>query len=207
MTSEASAPRPEPALGLPRVIERRDAAADALRRCARGEAEALAELYALASRAVFARVRGIVPSNEAAEEVLQEVFLYAWRSADRYDPAMSSPATWLSQIARSRAIDHMRKGGKWLRAKKAFAIEATGNTEATGPRSTLQVERRARLLQALLELPGSQREPVMLAHFQDLTQAEISERLQIPLGTVKSRTKSAYQALRDRLGAEADELL
>lgn len=179
---------------------RRQAVAERLvGRCAAGDPQALAELHELFSGQLLRLARGIVRSTEAAEEVVQEVFLYVWQRADRYDRRRAAVSTWLGQITRSRAIDRLRKAGARNRARALAQREGATSVEPRAERELHAGQERVRLRRALRVLPEAQREVLLLAYYGEMSQREIAARSRIPLGTVKTRTFLALRKLRQEL--------
>jgi len=183
-----------------RWVEDRAADRSALERMARGDQNALAELYDRHARPVYSIAHRILQDAADAEDVVQDVFSQAWRQASRYDAARGAVGAWLLTVARSRAIDRLRAkrvrpdgvaGGKVVRDVLDPALLQDAQLL-----STEQVER---VRAALTELPDLQRSALELAYYEGLTHAEIAERLQEPLGTVKTRIRLAMQKLRDAL--------
>jgi RNA polymerase sigma-70 factor (ECF subfamily) len=179
-----------------------------MERVANGDSRALAELHDRFAGLLIALGRRIVGSQEEAEDLVQDVFVQAWRQAARYDPVRSSVSTWLVLITRSRAIDRVRTRQVAERTTQAANQESSGSyasARATG--AVLHRERRIRLQEELARLPVEQREVLELAFYQGLTQSEISGQTGIPLGTVKTRTLLAMRKLRNALADEIGELL
>ncbi|HEX2249487.1 MAG TPA: sigma-70 family RNA polymerase sigma factor [Gemmatimonadales bacterium] len=173
-----------------------------LERMARGETGALAVLYDRRAERVHTVAYWIVRDADEAEDVVEETFWQAWRTAGRYDSRRSSALTWLLMIARSRALDRLRT----LRRRTEWAA-APGTTtsviEELLARGTHDrggdTEERFHVSAALGELPPEQREAVELAFFAGLSHSEIATRISQPLGTVKTRIRLAMQKLRERL--------
>jgi RNA polymerase sigma-70 factor (ECF subfamily) len=180
--------------------EDRAADQDALARMARGEGDAVAELYDRHARPIYSLALRILGDATDAEDVVQEVFSQAWRQASRYSTSRGAVAAWLLTLARSRAIDR-------LRARRARPVgvsddRVTDQLVDAGPPVDAQVlssEQVARVRAALDELPLLQRAAIELAYFEGLTHAEIADRLEQPLGTVKTRIRLAMLKLRDVL--------
>ncbi|HEY7055558.1 MAG TPA: sigma-70 family RNA polymerase sigma factor [Vicinamibacterales bacterium] len=172
----------------------------ALVRMARGDGDAVAELYDRHARAIYSLALRILGDATEAEDVVQEVFSQAWRQAARYSAARGAVSAWLLTLARSRAIDRLRA----RRSRPAGAVDdrAAGQVADAGPPVDSQVlssEHVARVRAALDELPTVQRTAIELAYFEGLTHAEIAARLEQPLGTVKTRIRLAMSRLRDVL--------
>jgi RNA polymerase sigma-70 factor (ECF subfamily) len=186
----------------------RESDAELVRRVVERDGDALSELYDRFSGVLLALIRRVVGGAGDAEEVLQEVFVQVWRQADRYDPKRSSVSNWLSLISRSRSIDRLRKVRVKERTAQAASVEdPRRDTSPEGARNVLFKERRARIREALGELPKEQRRVIELTFFEGMTQSEISHSTGIPLGTVKTRTLLAMKKLRKALQHELRELL
>jgi len=172
----------------------------ALKRMADGDADAVAELYDRHARRVYSlalRILGDVPD---AEDVVQEVFVQAWRQASRYAATRGVVAAWLLTLTRSRAIDRLR--ARRARADQSAVDVAAIQAADTGPSIDWQFlsAEQTRLLRAALEqLPLLQRTAIELAYFEGLTHVEIAARLEEPLGTVKTRIRSGLTKLRETL--------
>ena len=182
-----------------------DRAADegAVGRMARGDDTALADLYDRHARPVYSLALRILQDTGEAEDVVQEVFAQAWRQASRYDASRGAVAAWLLTIARSRAIDRLR--ARRSRPDQKTAGQRPGEMHDVADPSTLadvqlvSAEQVARVRAALSGLPVLQRVALELAYYEGLTHAEIAERLEQPLGTVKTRIRLAMLKLRDAL--------
>jgi RNA polymerase sigma-70 factor, ECF subfamily len=170
---------------------------DLLRAIARGDDGALGAVYDRYRLILFGLVLRILHDRQEAEDVLQEVFLQVWRRASDFDEARGRAFTWLVTIARSRALDRLRVIGSRARVAQAAAESTT--TEADGVDHAWQSEQGEIVRQALAELPEDQRQALLLAYFQGLTQTEIAAQLGAPLGTVKTRMRSGMMKLRELL--------
>lgn len=173
---------------------------------ASGDEEALASLYDHYRSILFSVIVRIIISREEAEDVLQEVFLQVWNKARDFDESRGKPFTWLVTLARSRAIDRLRSLGARARAAQEAqreTVEAVSDAEI----DTIHSEKRKRVERALAELPEEQRRVLLMAYFEGCSQSEIAERLNTPLGTVKTRMRSGMIRLRELFGDSLRELI
>jgi RNA polymerase sigma-70 factor (ECF subfamily) len=168
-----------------------------LERLGAGEEAALGELYDRHAAFLYSVILRIVRVRTEAEDVLQEVWVQAWRRARSYDPSRGSVGAWLLTIARSRAIDRLRS----LRSRQLAETTAAGEPEpAPGGSPDVEAARRRahdRVVNALDSLAPQQREALELAYFGGLSQSEIATRLRAPLGTVKSWVRQGLHRLRE----------
>jgi RNA polymerase sigma-70 factor (ECF subfamily) len=182
---------------LPGGIERMnqpDRDRSALERMVAGDTRALEDLYDRHGDLLYSLVRRILSRVDDAEDVIQEVWLQAWRGARTYDPKRGTVCGWLVSIARSRAIDRLRSEGSRQRATDAAGSDAPVSAESPAE-SAVDRERREHVDRAMAQLDPQHREVLQLAYFAGLSQTEISERLGAPLGTVKSWTRQALSRL------------
>jgi RNA polymerase sigma-70 factor, ECF subfamily len=178
-----------------------------LQRVAARDERAVAELYDRHSRLVFSILRRMLRSPADAEDVLQETFVRVWSRADTYDPALGAPATWLTRIARNRAVDRLR--AQRTRAAvdapvpdRADAVEIQTPAAHVSPRPAVEsqdVAVTAALRSAVARLPETQRVLIEAAYFEGYTHHELASRFDLPLGTVKTRIRSGLTALRGHL--------
>jgi RNA polymerase sigma-70 factor (ECF subfamily) len=171
-----------------------------LGRIARGESEALEELYDRHARSIYSLAFRILRDPADAEEVVQDVFSQAWRQAARYDAARGAVVAWLLTLTRSRAIDRLRARGVGTSgASTDRAIDRIPEASAGIEASLLSAELVERVRMALDALPLMQRVALELAYYEGLTHVEIAERLEQPLGTIKTRIRAALMKLREAL--------
>jgi RNA polymerase sigma-70 factor (ECF subfamily) len=175
-----------------------------IRSIADGSADALADLYDRHAATVFGLARRITGRLEDAEEVVQDVFAQVWRQAARYEGARATVAGWLVMLARTRAIDRIR--ARSARPDQASPVEpdsapALSTSDPSPEQMTISAEDVRQVKDALTVLPDAQRSLVDLAFYEGLTHAEIAGRTGIPLGTVKTRIRTAMATLRDVLGS------
>ncbi len=173
--------------------------AELLHAIARGDEQALASLYDRYRLILFGLVLRILHSREEAEDVLQELLLQVWKRASDFDEARGRPFTWLVTLARSRAIDRLRSLGARDRATTESARDAGPEPWSDAADDAIRSEQSEIVRQALAELPEEQRQALLLAYFEGLTQTEIATRLGAPLGTVKTRMRSGMIKLRELL--------
>jgi RNA polymerase sigma-70 factor (ECF subfamily) len=178
----------------------RSAEADLVARMAAGDTGAALEaFYRRFAGVVLAVANRILSSRAEAEEVLQEIFTELWRRAPQYERERASVTTWVLTVARSRALDALRArsrrpGG----AGEESAIAPAPDEERPDERALAQ-QRSAAVRSAIGRLTPDQRQAVELAYFDGLSHSEIAARLNLPLGTVKSRILSAMKLLRGGL--------
>lgn len=170
---------------------------DALARMARGDESGLGELYDRHATPVYSLALRIVRRPEDAEDVTQQVFTQAWRTSARFDASRGVVAAWLLMMARSRAIDCLRRRNP---ARDGISdddrLAAIPDPEPSVEYVVATREQVERVQVAIEALPAEQRLAVELAYYDGLTQSEIAERTSTPLGTVKTRVRSALQTLR-----------
>jgi RNA polymerase sigma-70 factor (ECF subfamily) len=170
---------------------------------ARGDETALARLYDQYRVILFGLLVRILGSREEAEDILQDVFIQVWRRAGDFDEKRGKPFTWLVTLARSRAIDRLRLLGSRRRlAESAAKDEADEVSDALS--DTIQSGEREIVQRALAELPEEQKQALVLAYYDGLTQSEIASRLGTPLGTVKTRMRSGMAKLRGLLANQLE---
>ena len=205
------------------MAERRSGDADdaaLVRALAAGSEDALAALYDRHVDGIHAVALRLTNDRQLAEEVVQETFLALWNRAELYDPAVASLGTWLRTIARNRTVDRLRAAGRrpplvplpglgdegesdaGFERLKPDAVVLGGAVPDAGPEAAAEAaEVRASVAAALATMPDVERTVIILAYREGLTQSEIAERLDWPLGTVKTRTRRALAHLRAALEA------
>jgi RNA polymerase sigma-70 factor (ECF subfamily) len=169
-------------------------------RIVRGEERALAELYDRFAPRAFGVARRVLRSDTDAEDVVQDTFLEIWRSATRYDPRRAAPERWILTMTRTRAIDRLRQLGARHRLAENLGVQPSAPVKDVAPDAALEATREAkRLRDALAKLPNEQRAVLEQAYDLGLTQSEIAEQTGTPLGTVKTRMRTAMIKLADIL--------
>ena len=154
-------------------------------RIAQGDRKALRALYDATSAKLFAVCLRILSDREESEDVLQDVYVTIWRRADRFDPARASVAAWISTIARNRAIDRLRARGPLARAEPIEALEIADDQPGADAR-LMAVDDATRLEGCLGELDDRTRTVIRTAFFEGVTYEALAQRMEAPLGTVKS---------------------
>ena len=193
-----------------------------VRAVAEGSHDALAVLYDRYVDAIFAVARRSTSDRGAAEEVVQETFLALWDRAETFDPSMGSVGGWLRAIARNRGVDRLRAAARRPTLVPYPVAVGTGEPDAgsldriatpgsvmggstatpTPEEGLASAETRRAIQAALATMPADERDVILLAYSDELTQSEIAERLGWPLGTVKTRTRRALARLREVLADE-----
>lgn len=166
-----------------------------LERVVRKDESALSALYDRYSGLVFSEAKRILRDTGAAEEILQDLFYQIWRTAERFDSARGSLAGWLLVAARNRAISRLRR-----KTGKAEELDENGvilrvDLESVAAQNILLDKVRV----VMGNLPEGQRQAVELAYFEGMSHTEIAEKTGQPLGTVKTRIRSAMETLKQVL--------
>ena len=170
---------------------------DLVRRVRLGEHQALADLYDCHGGMVYSIALSILRDSGRAEDVTQEVFTTLWTEAHRYDPAVGRFAPWLYRIARNRAIDMLRKFRREVLPDELIIFDLLLGPAGDSPsEAVLQRHDALRVRAALREIPDEQRRLLELAYFGGLTQSQMAEELDLPLGTVKTRVRTGLRRLR-----------
>ncbi len=162
---------------------------------------ALAAIYDRYSPQLYGLSLKILKNQTLAQDVIQDVFVNIWKRIDSFDPTRGTPIAWMTILCRNRCIDALR--ARQGRVKKAgyleeYPRESAALTSEDNPlANTDHAQKREQINQALGQLPAEQRELIELAYFQGLTQSEIAEYRDIPLGTVKTRMRLGMMKLRE----------
>ena len=185
--------------------ERSLALSQLLARTGLGDRAAFASLYEQTSSHLLGVVLRIHRDRAQAEDILQEVYVNVWRAAQSFDAAQSQPLTWLTSIARNRAIDSLRRTNTQPQLQTNFSnpdqedsdVYDTVASDAPGPLDLLSRASDARALSSCMEgLSPQQRQSVALAFFDGLSHAEVADSMRQPLGTVKSWVRRALLTLK-----------
>ena len=206
--SSGGAPEIVPASGGPSA----GSDAELATRIARGDARALEELYDRYATAVYGLIARLVPNPHDREEILQDAFLTVWRRAATYDGRRGRLSSWLMAIAHHRAIDFLRRhrrNGTLEPLPAEWPARADEPLDLSPQDSVTQqvqaLHEREAIARALRALRPEEQQVVILAYFHGYTHKEIASRFAIPLGTVKSRLRSAVERLRDLMAAQTPD--
>ena len=173
---------------------------EAFKRVAEGDHAALGEVYDRHGRLLYSLALRIVGDTSDAEDVVQDVFTQAWRNARRYDAGRGTVLAWLLTLTRSRAIDRIR--GRKVRpeaTRDETVLSTIADGAAPADEQLAWAGRASEIRAAVHGLSVLQRVAIELAFYEGLTHAEIADRLELPLGTVKTRIRQGLLRLRDRL--------
>ena len=148
--------------------------------------------YAVARAVIFTQALSITRAKAAAEDVVQDVFLYAWMNAEKYDEARSSVLTWLTMLCKSRSIDYLRAHAIEQRIEIFDTDVSRFESTTLSPELSYEIGNRRRALTAALNLlEPLPRQAIVLSYFGELTHNEIAAQMHIPLGTVKTLIRRA----------------
>lgn len=192
----------------------RHAEADLMRRIASQDQRAFEELSEKYSALVFSTAFKVLNHYEDAEDVMNEVLATIWKKAETYHPKKGSLVTWICTTTRNRSIDRVRSVQRRCALYDRFEEKLEGEApeySLTGREALYRSDARRILQTAVVSLSPEQREVIELAYFEGLTQKQIAERIDSPLGTVKARIRRGVERLRatidDRLSGEGEMLL
>lgn len=172
---------------------------EALQQVAVRDRAALHLVYDMTSAKLFGICLRICADREAAEDILQDVYIKVWKRADRFDATRASPITWLCTIARNSAIDWCRT----TRRPTTLPQEAAEDIpdEARSADMLIEIEQdRRRLFDCLDQLDQQQNASIRAAFLDGLTYAQLADRMAVPLGTMKSWIRRGMQRLKECIG-------
>jgi RNA polymerase sigma-70 factor, ECF subfamily len=176
---------------------------DLMERIERSDTEALGMIYDRYAGLIFSLGLRMLHDRGEAEELVSDVFLEIWRCADRYDAKRGAPLTYLVTLGRSRAIDRQRSATSRRRGGVSADIGSETPSMAAGPPAIAVLEENAKRVRlAMGKLEPIYRQAVELAFFDGLTHTQIAERLDKPLGTIKTYIRQGLIRLRDCLRKE-----
>jgi RNA polymerase sigma-70 factor (ECF subfamily) len=172
-----------------------------LQRTQAGDSRSLSELYDRYTPLLYPVALRILRSVADAEDAVQDAWLQVWRRSASYDPRRGTVAAWLLTVVRTRALDRYRSMASRSRAESKVDPEPVTPPEDP-TRQVAQVQLSARVREAMATLAPQQRQVLEIAYFEGLSQSEIAQRVNAPLGTVKSWTRQALMRLRELLPQE-----
>jgi RNA polymerase sigma-70 factor (ECF subfamily) len=166
---------------------------------AAGQVNALGILYDRYAKLVYSLAYRILENSEEAEDITQEVFLTLWRR-NTYNPERGSLSSFLTTMTRSRAIDKLRSKGTRLRVLQRLQGIVRSEASDLTPLEQASVGERSQMIRdALSQLSEAERQILEIAYYEGLSQSEIAKRLNMPLGTVKTRSRQGLLKLRQTL--------
>lgn len=194
----------EPVIPSPEAVAAEDM--KLLDRIAHKDAAAFQEFYRRYGGLVFSTIAKVLNDHHDTEDIMQEVMVQLWQKAHLYEPRKGKPLTWVTTMAKNRAIDRIRSKQRRARLNDDFGAEhkvTQPEFDESGQEILQQKERDTLLRRAVTKLTPDQQEAIKLTYFNGLTQAEVAERLHEPLGTVKARIRRGVNRLEDLMRARA----
>lgn len=189
---------PDPAKELEAEIE-------LLKRIGQGDRRSFEELYDRFAGVLFSTAYRMLKNQQAAEDVLQDVFIQIWKKAPLYSPDRGRPMTWAVTLTRNKAIDLLRATRRrgCLQDNVQQELETFVQFDDRSSFNAVTSAETSKLVRdAMQKLSKDQREAIELAFFSSMTQTEIAERLNAPLGTIKARIRRGMMTLRDMIGPQ-----
>lgn len=171
---------------------------DMLQAIGQRDVVAFQQFYQKFSGLLYTTIHRVLNDHQDTEDVMQEVLVQIWQKAHLYEPSKGKPLTWVTTMARNRAIDKIRSKQRRARLNEDFEQESRSvQPEFEEDTSDLLISKESdeAVQNAVMELSDDQREAIQLAYFQGLTQSEIANQLNEPLGTVKARIRRGVQRL------------
>jgi RNA polymerase sigma-70 factor (ECF subfamily) len=181
-----------------------------IHRIAQLDKGALEALYGRYITPVYSLAMFMLRQEALAEEVTQEIFLNIWLKASSFKPDRGEPRSWIMSVAHHKVVDLIRSRRRTLTMTNPADYETLDLLPAIQTSTEQQVEQnleRERILKAMSELPEAQREVILLAYYEGYSQSEMANKLNQPLGTIKTRVRLGMQKLRIILEKDVDELL
>ena len=174
-----------------------------LRRVSAGDESAIGEIYDLYNKYLFTTIYFILKNEAEAEDVLQEVFFLIWDKIDTYDERLGNPISWMTRISRNKAIDKLRakkQSSDIDETNETLIVDLNEDYKKSNPEFiAVAGQEQKEVLEAIKELDEVQRKLIEYAYYQGFSHSELSEHFKIPLGTVKTKIRSAMIFLRERL--------
>ena len=166
---------------------------------AKGDAVAFERLYAATRAKLYGVLLRILGKPELAEEVMQETYLKVWKMADKFDPTIASPITWMVAIARNRAIDIVRKKGELSIEDEPDALNVAAETPPPLARREMTEELK-KLLSCLGKLDPEKQRIVLLAYYSGWSRDQLAKKLDIPVNTIKTWLRRSLLEIRACMG-------
>lgn len=174
-----------------------------LRRVSAGDESAIGELYDIYNKYLFTTIYFIVKDEAEAEDILQEAFFLIWDKIGSYDERLGNPISWMTRICRNKSIDKLRsrkQSSDINETNETLIIDLNEDYKKSNPEFIASSgEEQKEVLEALKELDEVQRKLIEFAYYQGFSHSELSSHFNIPLGTVKTKIRSAMMFLRERL--------
>jgi RNA polymerase sigma-70 factor (ECF subfamily) len=175
-----------------------------MQRIAANSEAAVAELYDRFGSLVYRMALQAMPGRAEAEDAVQEIFVRLWRTADRYDPRKAALVTWVMLLSRRHLVDKLRRKRSRIKPGGLDAAQASGAFDRQAISERIERDEHfAALMSKVDTLPDLQKTVVIRAYLGGQTLRQISEEMDIPLGTIKSALSRALVRLRERTGEEA----
>ena len=171
-----------------------------LARIATGDEAAFGALYDELAPRVLGLVRRLLVDSAQSEEVTQEIFLEIWQNAPRYEPSKGGATTWIFTMAHRRAVDRIRSSQAGRNRDVRIGIRDFENDYDNVADTVETTVENERVKKAMFQLTELQRQAITLAYYGGYSHSEVAEKLQVPLGTVKTRLRDGMIRLRDALG-------
>ena len=192
------------AFGILQVLLRFKDDSDLARRLKNRDPHAMSDLYDRYGRIAYSLIFRVVRDAAAAEDLVQETFLRVWNRVQSFDQERGALGPWILTVARNRAIDYLRSVDGRMSANSLDLERTETPTVFTGlDAGALALDRARRLKSAFEKLNSNQRTVIELAYYEGLSQSEMAERMQQPLGTIKTWVRTALKALREELAETA----
>ena len=182
------------------LIERRATLIEALAATAAGDRGSLKVVYEMTSAKLFATIIRIVRSRERTEDLLQETYVKVWKRAGRFDSSKGSPITWLCTIARNTALNDIRRSHRDMEIAGDALPEIEDEDLKPTDEWLCMAEESEALSRCLKELKADHRRSIKLAFFEGLSHSELAQKIDVPLGTMKSWIRRGLSGLRVCLG-------
>lgn len=169
---------------------------DAMLRLANGDRAALEEVYRATNMKLFGICLRILGDRKEAEDALQDVYVNLWQRADRFDPNRASPISWLATFARNRAIDRLRRSKSQRGRSELDEAMGLADSSPIAEELLIDAERSQRIHTCIQHLDENQRENIRSAFFGGATYAELADKAEVPLGTMKSWIRRGLKKLK-----------